>query len=164
MMLLKKIFASLILLILCGYATWKGMETLSIITIALFLGILYVEKVKMIFELFISLGRQTQQAKIGNFELSVGNTFKKTILENINSDKDWVKSIISDLTPTHLGILLAINKANELKCHGSIKNTLRDLRDKGLINHNKNSITKADKVWLSDTGKELMDEITKPSQ
>lgn len=65
------------------------------------------------------------------------------------------KAIILDLTTTHISLLLAINDAGEFQCGSQIKNTLRGLRDKGLLYHNNTSIASCDKVWLTALGKKL---------
>ena len=155
----KQIFAIFILLILCAYSTWKNMQTLSIASIALFLIVLYKDKSLMFFDLFFTIARQTKQAKIGNFEFSISDTFKKSISENLKTDKEWVKAIFSDLTASQLTVLLAIEKAKKFHCGGHMKNTLRELRDKGLIKHNKDTLSSSDIVWLTDIGSELVKEL-----
>ena len=40
-----------------------------------------------------------------------------------------------------------------------MKNTLRELRDKGLIKHNKDTLSSSDIVWLTDIGSELVKEL-----
>jgi hypothetical protein len=157
---LKNILTALILLAICSYATWKGMQTLSIVTIILFIGALNIKKVNMLFDLFFSLARHARQAKFGNLEVNIGDSFKQAVLDNLNPDKEWVKAIISDLTPTHLTILLAINKAGKYHCSNHVKNSLRDLRAKGLIVHNKGTLEESDIVWLTEIGCELVNEIS----
>jgi hypothetical protein len=156
---IKKIVAALVLIALCSYSTWKGMQTLSIVALILFLCTLYSNKVIILYDLFLSLARHAKQAKFGNLEVSIGDSFKQAVLDNINSNKEWVKAIVSDLTPTHLTILLAINLAGEYHCGHHIKNTLRELRAKGLIEHNKDTLENSDIVWLTDIGRELVNEI-----
>lgn len=156
----KKIIVALLLFALCSYSAFKGMQTLSIVALILFLCSLYTNRIIILFDIFLSLAKHTKQAKIGGLEVSIADSFKQAVLDNINSNKEWVKAIVSDLTPTHLTILLAINLEGEYHCGYHIKNTLRELRAKGLIEHDKDTLESSDIVWLTDIGKKLVNEIT----
>jgi DNA-binding MarR family transcriptional regulator len=158
---LKQVFSALILFVLCAYSTWKGMQTLAIFSIILFLVVIYKNKSLMIYNLFFNLARQAKKAKFGNFEVSISETLKQSISENLNTDKDWVKAIFSDLSPTELTVLIAVEKAKQFHSRGHMKNTLRALRDKGLVKHNKSTLEASDTVWLTDLGLELVKEIFK---
>ena len=146
---------------LCTYSTWKGMQTLAIVSIILFLIVIYKDKSLMVYNLFFNIARQTKQAKIGNFEFSISDTLKQSISENLNTDKDWARAIFSDLSPTELAVLLAVEKAKQFHCGGHMKGSLRILRDKGLVKHNKDTLADSDSVWLTDLGVELVKEIFK---
>lgn len=156
---IKKTFAAIVLIVLCSYSTWKGMQTLSIVALILFLFILYSNKATILFNLFLSLAKQAKQAKFGNLEVSIGDSLKQAVLDNLKSDKEWVRAIVSDLTPTHFTILLAINLAGQYHCAHYLKNTMRELRAKGLIDHNKDTMENSDIVWLTKIGSELVNEI-----
>jgi|GEM_PF-6904477 len=156
----KKILSSLVLLCLCAYSTWKNMQTLAIVAICLFLASLYTYHIKKLLDIFFILVKQTKQAKLGNLEVNLrDDPLKQAISENLGIDKAWAKAIISDLTPTHIGLLLAINKAGHFQCSNQIKNTLRDLRAKGLLQHNAETIADSDTVWLTDIGNDLVNII-----
>lgn len=157
----KKAISIIFLLSLCGYATWKELETLSIVSIILFLCVLYSTKTSMVFDLFFYLAKNAKQAKFGNVELSIGESLKEALLENIslNSNQEWVKAIVSELTATHLTILLTIDKAGKYHCKDYIKNTLRELRSKGLIEHNKETMRESSVVWLTEIGEIIIKEI-----
>lgn len=156
---IKKIFAALVVIALCFYSTWKEMQTLSIVALVLLLCILFSSKITILFNLFVSVAKHAKTAKFGNFEVNINNSFKQAILDHINSDKEWLKAIVSDLTPTHLTILLAINLAGKYNCGPHIKDTLRELRAKGLIEHDEETLEKSDIVWLTKFGIELVNEI-----
>ena len=165
MAVLKKILSSTTLLLLCAYATWKCMQTLAIVAILLFLASLYTHHVKKLLDIFFILVKQTRQAKFGNLEVNLkDDPLKQAIFENLGIDRAWAKAIISDLTPTHIGLLLAINKAGHFHCSNQIKNTLRDLRAKGLLQHNKETIADSDTLWLTDIGNDLVNIIMKATK
>jgi hypothetical protein len=155
MVLIRNILSFIILVILCAYAAWKEMQTLATVCIFLILCILYIELVNKAFNIVFSLAKQTKQAKFRNFEFQLTDINKQVIMDCIEPDKKWAKAIISDLNATHIALLLAIHKEGSLKCSDQIKNNLRDLRDKGLLEHDKDSIKNSDIVWLSDLGNEL---------
>jgi len=73
----KQIFAIILLIVLCAYSTWKAMQTLAIVSIVLFLIILYKDKSIMLFDLFFTLAILKKQAKIGNLEFNISETFKQ---------------------------------------------------------------------------------------
>ncbi|RYU96046.1 hypothetical protein [Emticicia agri] len=157
---LKKPFLIVILLALCGYATYEKMQTLAIVAIILLILVLYIEVVKRFADLLFALASKTRQARIGEVEFNIHDPLKQAIIENIEIDKSWAKAIFAELSSSHIGLLLAISKAGKFKCQNNIKNTLRDLRAKGLLEHNKPSMTDSDTVWLTDFGTELVQIIT----
>ena len=157
---LKKVLSSLILLALCVYATWKSMQTLAIVATFLFLSSLYTHQVKRLLEIFFVLVKQTKQAKFGNLEVNLkDNPLKQTVLDNLSIEKEWIRVIVSDLTPTHISLLLAINKVGRFQFNYQMINTLRDLRDKGLIQHNDVTIAGSNTVWLTEIGNEVVNII-----
>lgn len=85
---------------------------------------------------------------------------KKTYFEKLTPEKEWLKAIISDFTSTHIGLLLAIQKVGKFSCRNSIKNSLRDIRAKGLLAHNKDTLADSDTVWVTDLGNEVVDTLT----
>ena len=160
MVLVKKILVSSILLCFCAYSTLRNMQTLAIITMLLFLASLYTRRVRNFLDLFFVLIKQTKQAKLGNLELSLkDDPLKQAIFENLGIEKAWVNAIISDLSSSHIGLLLAINKAGRFHCSNQIKNSLRDLRANGLLLHNNETIADSDTVWLTDIGNEVVESI-----
>ena len=152
----KKVIAFIIVLILCGYSAWKGMQTLAIVSITLLFCILYMDQVKEAVKIGFALAKKTKQAKFKDFEINLTEPFRQVILDCIPPDKQWAKAIVSDFTPAHIALLIAINKAGIFKCAAAIKGGLRDLRDKGLLDHDNDSISNADTVWLTELGKELV--------
>ena len=152
----KKVIAFIIVFVLCGYSAWKGMQTLAIVSIALLFCILYMDQVKQAVKIAFALAKQTKQAKFKDFEINLTDPFRQIILDCVPPDKQWAKAIVSDFTSAHIALLIAINKAGTFKCAEAIKSGLRDLRDKGLLDHNNDSMAKADIVWLTELGKELV--------
>jgi hypothetical protein len=152
----KKIIAFIIVFILCGYSAWKGMQTLAIVSIALLFCILYMDQVKQAVKIGLALAKQTKQAKFKDFEINLADPFRQVIIDCIPPDKLWAKAIVSDFTSAHIALLIAINKAGTFRVAEPIKSGLRDLRDKGLLDHNNDSIKNADTVWLTELGKELV--------
>jgi hypothetical protein len=157
---LKKPFLILILLALGGYAAYERMETLAIVAIILLILVFYIEVVKRFADLVFAMASKTRQARIGEVEISIHDPLKQAIIESIEMDKGWAKAIFAELGSSHIGLLLAISKAGKFKCQDNIKNSLRDLRAKGLLEHNKPSLTDSDTVWLTEFGTELVQLIT----
>lgn len=157
--LLKRIVALILLIALCAYATWSKMQILSIISMLLVLCLLYTAQFKEFLEIILSFARQARTAKFKDFEISTDDEFKNAIEESIGKSNPWVKVALIDLSAKHFTLLLAIYKAGEFEAKGDFKQSLRTLRDRGLVQHNKDTMYDSTIVWLTPLGTELVELI-----
>lgn len=160
MTVLKRFLALSILAALCAYSAWKNMQTLAIFSCVMLLGVLYHNITIRFLDALLLIIAKTKQAKFKGFELSIDDPFKKMILETIKTDNVLIKAIISDLTSDNIALLLAISKTEFFTCTNHVKNNLRELRKKALIEHDKNTLAESQKVWLTQNGKDLIATIT----
>jgi len=63
--------------------------------------------------------------------------------------------LLSNLDSDHIGLLILIHKQGKFKPKDAVKNKLRDLRSKGLLTHDKESMTQSEVVWLTELGTEV---------
>jgi len=150
------VFASIVLLAMCGYSTFKGMQPLAIVSIILFVGLLYRKHVLKGIEILFDVARSTKQAKFGDFEVLVGaDEAVNEIAKYIEPDSAWARAILSGMGVGHIGILLTISRSVRYDQLSGIKEELRVLRGMGLLNHDKDTMAKSEKVWLTKTGEDL---------
>lgn len=159
---MKNFFAGIILIALCAYAAYREMQTLAIVSIVLLIGMMYRKHVLKGLEIAFDIARSARQAKFGEFELEIGrDDIENSIINHIYPQSDWVKAIISELDSDHLGLILTIEKAGKYSHLGGIKDKLRDLRSKGLLNHDKETMKDSREVWLTELGLEVARIISK---
>ncbi len=135
------------------------MQPLAVISLFFLLYVFFMKQGNKALIAAFSLIQQAKKAKFKGFEFELSDRNKQIILECIRSDNKWAKVIISDLNATHIALLLSIDKEGSLKCSEQIKNNLRNLRDKGLLKYNRDTIKESDTVWLSELGNEIVDII-----
>jgi hypothetical protein len=151
----KNIIAAIFLLSLCAYSTWKEMQWISIISVLLLLGVLYQSPARQLKDLILQLIKNTKQAKIGDFELQIEEQISKFSKEIINKSI-LTQTLLTNLSSDHIGQLLLLHKQGKTKLSSnSVKNKLRDLRSKGLVAHDKETMEKSEFVWLTPLGNEL---------
>ena len=159
----KIFFTGLVLLATLVYAAWKNMQTPAIFSLVLLICLIYRSHLLKVFDIVLSLLRKTKQAKIGNVEVNLSDSWKQSIADTIVTNKAWVKPMLSNLTAEEMNFLLLINKAGKFKTSDAVKDTLRGLRAKGLLQHNNKTMANATEAWLTELGIELVDIITKPT-
>ena len=156
MMKIKNFVVSIILLALCGYATWQGMQWLAIFAICLFLGVVYLDISKKIRNIVIEFIKNSQSAKIGEIELK-SDRMVCDIPDEIINHSALTKTLLSNLSSSHIGLLIHLhNNGNRKKLYEYEKDLFRDLRAKGLVVHNAESMKKSNEIELTDLGLDIV--------
>lgn len=153
-----KDFLSIVILIsFATYSTWKGMQTVSSVAIVGFILIIYKSQILLLRNLIMNLIKSTKQAKLGSFEVQIGD---KTIESSrFQTFSTLTQILLTTTSSEEIGILAEISKTDKFEPKEALKIKLRALRDKGLINHNNTSLENASEVWITETGKSLINEI-----
>jgi hypothetical protein len=151
---LKNVFAGIVLLGLCGYSTWKGMQWVSILSIFLFLGVLYQGPANKLKELMLQLVKNTKQAKLGDFEVNIDEKISRLSKDVLNKSV-LTQLLLTNLNSDHIGLLILIHKQGKMKPLAATKDKLRDLRSKGLLAHDKETLGESELVWLTNLGSEV---------
>ena len=152
---IKHLVSVLVSLAIVGVAIWQDMELLAIISFIAFLSLIYLGISKRIYYILTDLIRNTKQAKFGDFEIMLKDGAVIPI-NDVSHLPVWSRVLLSQLTSKEVGILAQLSQ-NE---HGSdiivsMKDVYRDLRAKGLLEHDAKSIANSKRIWLSKTGNEL---------
>ena len=152
---IKKAFAILLCISLGAYATFKQMQLLAVISLIATLAILYKYQTQKIINIILDLLSSTRQAKLGKMEVQIDKKIED-ISDRIAKQVGWVQILLSQLTGDEIGLLLAISKTNNFSATNALKEKLRKLRSRGLIQHNMPTMTDSDTVWLTEVGKDFV--------
>ena len=159
---LKNVFAIIVLLGLCGYATWQKLQVVAIFAIVLLIGVLYKNLARKAIDIIFSLTRNTKQAKFGQLEINIEKKLAEYSQSAITQFA-WMNVILSRLSPEHIGLLLTIQREEKHNIINASKDKLRDLRSFGLLRHDSDSMEKSTEVWLTDLGNEIASTLTTKS-
>ncbi|RIV23799.1 hypothetical protein DYU11_12580 [Fibrisoma montanum] len=156
-MTFKDILAIIILISFAAYSTWKGMQTVASVAIAGFILIIYKSQILILRNIIVNLVKSTKQAKLGSFELQIGDkTIESSRFQNFST---LTQILLTTTSSEEIGVLAEIAKTDKFEPKEALKIKLRALRDKGLINHNNTSLENANEVWITETGRNLINEI-----
>jgi hypothetical protein len=114
--------------------------------------VFYKSQVKVLYNLFKAIIVKTRQAEIGNLKIELNDSLEK--LTYFAAQKSiGIQLIMSKLNEEQISLLLGIYREGKLEAKN--KDSLRVLRNYGLIEHDSDTLGKASYVWLKPFGKEL---------
>ncbi len=119
------------------------------------MAILFKYQTIRVIEILIELLRSTKHAKLGKLEVQIDQKLED-ISKRIVRQAGWVQILLSQLTSDEVGLLLAISKTDKFSAKNALKDKLRILRANGLLQHNKQTMSDAEEVWLTDLGKDFV--------
>jgi hypothetical protein len=157
----KDFIGGLILVAFAGYSTWKGMQTIASISIFLFVCILYKSQIRELRNIVFGLLRDARQAKLGQLEFQIGNDNLGEILNPNSTHSIFAQMLLQGLNSEDIGLLTEVYSNGKYNPKDAVKDRLRTLRLKGLIDHNAKSLGASNEVWATETGKKLIEEIMK---
>lgn len=67
--------------------------------------------------------------------------------------------MLADLSPSHLGLLMQIRTDKDFRPTSAVMNKLRELRNRGLISHDKEFLADSSRAWLTSTGEVVADSL-----
>ncbi len=131
------------------------MQLLAIISLIMLLAILFKYQTKRIINIGLELLSSTKQAKIGKLELQIDKKLED-LSDRIVKQAGWVQILLSQLESDGVGLLLAISKVDKFTATNALKEKLRSLRSRGLIQHNKATMADSTEVWLTKLGNDFV--------
>lgn len=131
------------------------MQVLAVISLVATLAILFEYQARRILEIGLNLFENTRQAKLGRLKIQIDKRIED-ISERIVRQSAWVQILLSQLTNDEVGLLLAIAKTERFAATDALKNTLRSLRARGLIQHDMPTMADSKEVWLTGIGQDFV--------
>jgi hypothetical protein len=144
----------------CIYAAWKQMQMLATVSLIAALATLFKNQTKQVLDICFEMMKSTTTAKLGKLEFQISKELEN-ISKSVAERVAWVHILLSKMSNEEIGLLLAISKVEKYPATEALKNNLRSLRAKGLIQHDKSSMSKSSEVWLSELGKEFAEVLNK---
>jgi hypothetical protein len=144
-----------------AYAAWAKMQTLLIIVLVLILGLLYRPFVLQFTSLGTRFLTRVDVAKFKDLEIRAEKQ-----IHSLDQVERAQVSIVQHLLLTEMdtqavSLLVAIGHKGRAPFVGGTLPTVRYLRDRGLVEHDGPTLTESTEVWLSPSGRELVDALTK---
>lgn len=138
----------------CGFALWRGMQAVAIVALMAALAIVFMHSGRRAFEAALDLFGGINRARLGKLELEISRQLE-SMSDRIVQRATWAQIVLSQLRSEDVGLLLAVSAAKTYPATEALKNQLRSLRARGLIQHDKATMAESSEVWLSDLGQEL---------
>lgn len=157
----KDFLIAVVVLAFAGYSTWKGMQTIASVSILLFVVVLYKHQIQQLRDIVFGILKDAKQAKVGQLEFQIGKDNLGHLLKENSAYSAFSQIFLQGLEVEDVGLLNEISKTEKYLPKGAIKDRLRGLRAKGLIDHNQTTMAESTEVWLTETGKRLVEEINK---
>lgn len=151
---LKDFVAFTLAAVVCGYAVRFGLQSVAIASMVVALCVLYKPTASRAADIGIGLLGRTSRAKYGDFEMEVERMVLGPLVESPNIPV-WAKGLLSEMGARHLGLLLALAKSERVRVNPAVIGSLRELRNLGLIEHDRDSLAGSEFVWLTSAGRDL---------
>lgn len=156
----KALLAFPVLAFFALYATHKGLQTLAAAALILLIMLLYKSQTIALRDLLFKAITNAKQAKLGSLEVQL-NDKTLIVLSEVKKEKLSILSqiMLATLSSDEVGILAEITRVDRYSYKGPLLETLRRLRDKGLIAYDAPGLASSPEVWATDTGKQLIIEL-----
>lgn len=139
----------------CGLGIYQGLQIVGIAGLLTVLCVLYKRTISRGAEAAITLLGRASRAKYRDFEVDVGRTSVGALVD-LPHLPPWARGVLSAMEPRHLGLLLAVSKAERMPLSTGTEQSMRDLRNLGLIEHDQHSLGGSSYVWVSSAGRDLL--------
>ena len=155
-MISRHTIATVVLVSLCIFAIHKEQQIVSIscliIAVLSYYRILSTRNIDKLIYAF-------NKTKIENERVELGR-IGQDIIPIRRENSSPARSILVGMTPQHFDLLFALSQTDRWCLPANLKSTLQELRNRGLVEHSAPSLEDSTEVWLSNSGKKLMDLIS----
>ena len=149
--MLKTMLLWVALAAVCAASLWQKMEWTAIASIFFLCLVTYRHRTVQVLEWIENFLASARLAKLGQFEIQVDRA--KVPVTSFR------EMMLADLSPSHLGLLVQIRTETDFAPSGAIMNKLRELRSRGLLRHDKESLGDSRRVWLTPAGEAVADSL-----
>lgn len=144
---------ALLLAAIACYATYNGSELLGIVAIVGFLSICYKPAARRGMDNALSFFERVDKAKFRDLEVEVRQTLQRMEgLQTVQKSNFITNAVLSGLGARQIALLLAIYRSGTFEISGALRETVHELRHRGLVHHDKPRLGESTKVWLSPLG------------
>lgn len=152
---MKRIFGVLVSLIVLGLAIYRSMQFLAIASLVATLVIVFENHARQLYQLGVEMIGNARHAKLGQFEISLrdGSPLDASVFLTA---PPWVKVALPTLTSSEVGLLVELSmREGGFAVTDALKRQLRNLRNAGLLDHNKETLEESTEVSLTQAGSEI---------
>jgi hypothetical protein len=128
----------------CAFSLWQKLEWAAMCSMLLLCLVTFKDRTRHILELLQDFIASARMAKLGQFEIQVDRARVPVT--------SFREMMLADLSPSHLGLLMQISVEKNFRPTGAVMNKLRELRNRGLISHDKETLADSSRAWLTTTG------------
>jgi hypothetical protein len=154
----------LLLLAVLSYAMYRGEQTVAGISLVLLAAISYKHLVKPFIARAEAFARRLDYAKFRDLELRTEQHAAELVrLEGLQLTLIQ-DSVLRNLEPDLYGLLVNLSHNNKVRIDRSHIDRLRQLRDRGLIEHDRQRLRESEEVWLTPLGREVAEILARPNE
>lgn len=153
----------LLLLAILAYAMYRGEQTVAAIALILLVATSYKHFVRPFIARAEAFARRLDCAKFKDLELRADQQaaelvrlegLQLTVIEDV---------VIRNLEPDLYALLVNLSVDNKTQIDKSHIDRLRQLRDRGLIEHDRQRLRDSQTVWLTSLGKQVAEILAQPN-
>lgn len=151
----------LVLLVAASYAVYRDEQAFAIVALLLMIGVSFKQFSAPLVARITEFARRVDYAKFRDLELrSAEQRAELTRLEGLQLTV-LQDVVLRNLEPELCGVLANLTTHERAPIELAHIQRLRELRNRGLITHDKPALSKSSEIWLTPLGKEVGDLLTK---
>jgi len=161
---LKPAAIFLLLLAILAYAMYRGEQTVAGIALILLVATSYRHLVKTFIARAEAFARRLDYAKFRDLELRADQ--QEADLARLEGLQTTLVQdmLLRDLDPGLYGVLVNLSVKDKTQIDHSHIDRLRELRNRGLIEHDRPRLRDSETVWLTSLGRQVAEILAQPSE
>lgn len=158
--------AAIVLLLLgvLSYAMYRGEQTVAGIALILLAATSYKNLVKPFIARAEAFARRIDYAKFRDLELRADQQAEELVRLGGLQLSLIHNTVLRDLEPDLSGLLVNLSRTEKAPLDRSHIDHLRQLRDRGLVEHDRQRLRDSEEVWLTQLGKEVAEILARPNK
>jgi hypothetical protein len=154
----------LLLLAILSYAMYRDEQTVAGIALILLVATSYKHLVKPFIARAEAFAKRLDYAKFRDLELRAEQQAEELVrLEGLQLT--LIQDVVlRNLEPDLYGLLVNLSHTEKVQIDRTHMDRLRQLRDRGLIEHDRQRLRDSGEVWLTSLGREVAEILARPSK
>ena len=139
----------------CGYSLFQKLQWPAVLSLALLVALLCRQHTLRIIEACLAILNSAKVAKFGQVEFQSDR-------QTVDASKMTLRELmLADLSPRDVNVLLTVYHAKHWSPPGgSVRDRLRELRNRGWLAYDRPTLRKSKEVWLTPSGLAVAEAIT----